>query len=586
MLLLTGCAEGGKRLQPGGVVGSTPDGARKPGMRAGKAGAEAEVMCRVEAHARYAAGVVHELRGEVPEAETNYLASVRADPAHEGLVIQLAHRLLQEKQVTNAIELLTRSAERKDSTGVIHGWLGLALIQAGQTNEAQSAYKCAVERSPHLFMGYHGLAQIQFQAGRPAEAMKVMERAAEASAAPSGLLLDVAEFVAAAERGKLLEPGEGKRRALDLLRRVADAGSSEPILLQRMAEVYKQLGELGRAAEYYQELLNKHGGANPGLRSALRMQLVRLHVASGDHAKASTMLREILDEAPTNPQGYLLLGALATESKDYPEAAAAYEKAILLSPDLEPAYYDLAGIQVALSQAEKALATLEEARARFGRNFQIDFITAVAQRALKQYREALASFAAAEVAAQAADPSRLNHVFYFQVGATHERLAEALAGEGAKSEADRSYAESERAFRRCLELSPDNAEALNYLGYMWAERGVHLEEARGLIERALKLEPDNSAYLDSLAWVLFRQAKPSEALPHMQKAMRLSEQEAAAGSPEEPDATMLDHLGDILAALNRWPEAREAWEKAVKVQPTDEHLQRKLKDARDRPSVP
>ena len=57
-------------------------------------------------------------------------------------------------------------------------------------------------------------------------------------------------------------------------------------------------------------------------------------------------------------------------------------------------------------------------------------------------------------------------------------------------------------------MSPDFSEAMNYLGYMWAERGVNLSRAKELIDKAVKLEPKNAAYPDSLAWVLSSLSSP------------------------------------------------------------------------------
>lgn len=107
------------------------------------------------------------------------------------------------------------------------------------------------------------------------------------------------------------------------------------------------------------------------------------------------------------------------------------------------------------------------------------------------------------------------------------------------------------------ELDPKHAEALNYLGYMWAERGENLAEARVFIERALAVEPDNPAFLDSLAWVLFKQGQAAQALEHQLRSLKLM---------PEPDATLLDHLGDIYAALGRHVEARDAWRQSLEVE--------------------
>ena len=112
----------------------------------------------------------------------------------------------------------------------------------------------------------------------------------------------------------------------------------------------------------------------------------------------------------------------------------------------------------------------------------------------KAYAEALRHFVAAEVIAKATDPSQLNEGFYFQLGAACERKGD--------------YAQAEQYFEKSLKLAPDFAEAMNYLGYMWAEHGMKLGQARELIEKAVKAEPKNAAFLDSLAWVLFKLDQP------------------------------------------------------------------------------
>ena len=132
---------------------------------------------------------------------------------------------------------------------------------------------------------------------------------------------------------------------------------------------------------------------------------------------------------------------------------------------------------------------------------------------------------------------------------------------------NKDFKQAENFFRQSLKLAPDFAQALNYLGYMWAERGENLTEARAMIEQAVKQEPENAAYLDSMAWVLFKLNLPKEALEHQLKALKLQ---------EEPDATLHDHLGDIYAALKQTDKAREQWEKAIAIEPSDA-IQKKLK---------
>lgn len=161
----------------------------------------------------------------------------------------------------------------------------------------------------------------------------------------------------------------------------------------------------------------------------------------------------------------------------------------------------------------------------------------------KEYSEALKHFTEAEIIAKASETNRLDQNFYFQVGATYERQGD--------------LKQAEKYFEKCLELAPDFTEAQNYLGYMWAEHGSRLEQAKELIEKAVAAEPKNAAYLDSMSWVLFKLNQPKDALTYALKAVQLS---------EEPDATVFDHLGDIYAALNQLDKAREAWEKSLSLE--------------------
>ena len=104
-----------------------------------------------------------------------------------------------------------------------------------------------------------------------------------------------------------------------------------------------------------------------------------------------------------------------------------------------------------------------------------------------------------------------------------------------------------------LAADPQNAVTLNYLGYMNADRSVHLEESLAYIRQAVSLEPTNGAYLDSLGWVYFRLGKYDLAEENLTKAsLRM-------GS----DPTVHDHLGDLYQKTGRLKLAAAHWERAV-----------------------
>ena len=124
---------------------------------------------------------------------------------------------------------------------------------------------------------------------------------------------------------------------------------------------------------------------------------------------------------------------------------------------------------------------------------------------------------------------------------------------GAGLERSGRRADAIAAFEQLLERDPNYVPALNYLGYMWAERGEHLDQALVLIRRAVAQEPDNGAYVDSLGWVLFQMGRYNEARQHLEWAAKLV--------PDDP--TILEHLGDLYVVLEDLDRARDSYRQAL-----------------------
>ncbi len=124
----------------------------------------------------------------------------------------------------------------------------------------------------------------------------------------------------------------------------------------------------------------------------------------------------------------------------------------------------------------------------------------------------------------------------------------------------------ERRLRRLIELRPESAQAYNALGYSYADRGIRLNEARELIEKALGLSPDDVFILDSMGWVLYRQGDLEGALAYLEKA------KSKCDDPE-----IAAHLGEVLWALGRKSEAQRVWQEAKKKDPDNEALVETIK---------
>lgn len=507
---------------------------------------ESALLERSRAHAHFAAGVIHDMNSENVAAKENYTQAALRDPGNEDLVLDVSRRLIQARDFENALAVVSRSAKRPDANAAVFARLGLVLAQLGRTEESTLANHTAISRGPRLLAGYQNLFVSSVQARDEESAWDFLQLASRVEDAPPDFLLGLSELYNAIGTQFPTRREPAKTERLRLLNLAAASPSLNSAHLLMLAENLHQAGESDKAAQLYSQLL-KSPTAMPGLRERLHARLSEIYLKAEDREKAAEQLRALVKEDPTNAQAHYFLGALAMDARDPAEAIEHLERALLLNAEFEQAYYDLANAQISAQKAADALATLDKAATKFQPNFVREFLAGVALTHQKAYKEALARFTAAEVIARVSDPKRLTHFFYFQMGAAYERNGQ--------------IKEAEQAFEKCLELQPDFSGALNYLGYMWAERGENLERAQQLIEKALKAEPKSAAYLDSLGWVLFKRGKRAEALEQMRKAIELS---------EEPDATLYDHLGQIEASLGNTEPAREAFEKSLKLEDSAE----------------
>jgi Flp pilus assembly protein TadD len=125
-----------------------------------------------------------------------------------------------------------------------------------------------------------------------------------------------------------------------------------------------------------------------------------------------------------------------------------------------------------------------------------------------------------------------------------------------------------RVMEIAIKLDPHHADALNYLGYSYAERGVNIDQSLSLTKRAVALKPNNGYYIDSLAWALFKSGLFTEALTEIKRAVSL------AGD----DPVLYEHLGDIYAKQRNLSDAREAWLRALELDPSNNKLMDRFRE--------
>ncbi|HSN90226.1 MAG TPA: tetratricopeptide repeat protein, partial [Anaeromyxobacteraceae bacterium] len=418
----------------------------------------------------------------------------------------------------------------------------------------------AAIRIPRDSAGFREMGRALLDRREPSRAAQALRRAVAIDPADAEALRLLGRA-----RQALRRDGEAREHYLAALRLEPEDGET----LQALGEIALRAGDAGGAREWFARRLRVAADL-PGAR----LQLAFAWLDAGLPADALATAREGIAESGPEPRLKLGEGLALQELRRFEEAAAAFAAVRPEAGDLWfAARASLAHVLSRAGRHAEAERALEEPLAarprdprlltmralvldRAGRGKQAQSLLRRALSDLQQggegtalphVAETLASILSragrpedavevlrATLASRPGDPSLL-----YALGAAHERAGRV----------DAAVAQ----MRALLALDPEHADALNFIGYVYAEQGTRLEEAEELIRRALDLRPRSGHILDSLGWVRYRRGDFVAAVELLEKADALS----------GPDPTILDHLGDAYLALSRRAEAAAAWRRAL-----------------------
>jgi len=480
--------------------------------------------------------------------------------------------------------------------------LGGFYFELGEPQKAVEAFEKFQSLQPDTDQGYTTIAEYYQRQGNTAKAIEYLQKAAERDPESVKNLMALASMYTQAKMEK---------DAILIYRKILSL-SGENVAVKR------QLGlSLIDAAEFTEaaEVLNQVVQAVPEDAFAWT-QLGRAYLGSRQYAKAIESLESALKRNPGNPEAQFYLGVSHEQSGNQPEAiriftglldqtqnpsgnyaADAKSNRAVFKQHLASSYQDL-------GEHEKAIAIYEElAREAPAADHQFTFMLINAYRINRQLDKALGlgrsefektpndvalgivyarTLADAGKANQGAeilnrlvkqDPANPDlYVNLSQVYIQGKRYADAervlrraMDQDSDKErfkfqlatvyEHQKDFDRAESLFKEIIAENPDHANALNYIGYMLADRGVRLEEAVGYVERALQLEPNNGAYLDSMGWAMFKLDKLEEAEKYLLRAVE----------NQKNDPVIHDHLGDLYFRTGDLQKAEDYWKRSVAI---------------------
>src|SRR6058998_622253 len=528
---------------------------------------------KADALAHFVEGMAFEENGEQDRALDAYRKVINVDPGQAQLASRVAGLLIQDDDFPQAIDVL-KDAIKANPTDA-GPYQQLAYIYAKYLKKIDQAIDYAnraIALNPGDAEAYQRLVEIEVAAGQEKKALEVLDRATKVRSNDSTFWMHLGKlYVAILFKSDSQPKPDELKKVNDIFKRAAEHAGDDPTILKEVADYYAASQQLKEAIPLYLRVLE----LQPEDANA-REKLATGFILTNQRDKAIEMLEQIIKEHPDKYQPYdLLAQVLDDEARSlqranrieeakakFAKVAANYEQSLLINPNHPGTYLHLAELLLgALRNAARGVQLLAEARRRFPGAPEIVYYLAISQREAKQSQQAVATFEEALHEAQLdQDDDVINAKFYFNYGTAAEQAG--------------LYDKAAELLRRSITLDPANsAEACNYLGYMWADHNMNLDEAETMIRRALESEPNNASYLDSLGWVVFRKGKFDQALSDLLRA---------AKTVERDDPVVFEHIGDTYLKLNRMPEAVEAWQKALTLDPKNKNLAEKVEGTKKR----
>lgn len=511
-------------------------------------------------------GDLYEKSGNFTEAAEMYRKALIYDPSSSDIRRILSNIYLKLGRFNEAAVL---RSEIRDKTPEDYNFIGNCLQYTKDFSGAADFYERSLELDSTQYMPRRYLAALLQTLGNNKEAEKHYRIAVRYSPDRIGSLLDLGAFYMKTQNyGKAIETyseaqvdggtdiriitnlalammAKGDSTAADsLYQKTMQDNWDNPIILQSLLPLFFSIDNI----EYAEKTAARIAEHYPDDPDILRHYAFILF-GNRKFAEAESLFILIDEKGFADSDVYYYLGRLKQFDEEYNLSEKYFREALALEDSLSDAWINLALSVDGQNRYEESLGIMKNALEKVpADSIDILFYTSLIHSRNERYDLARDGYS------RLLESNPDNIQFKFNLAASHERLG--------------NFEMAESYFKEILEVEPDNALSLNYLGYMYAEKGINLEEARTMIEKALTIDPDNGAFLDSYAWVLYKLGKYEEAIVPMNSAIEI----------DQSDAILFDHQGDIYAALNQIDKAVESWENALKLDPDNEEIRSKLKN--------
>jgi tetratricopeptide (TPR) repeat protein len=555
VLVLAGCAG----LAP------TPD-AEDPAATAG-----AEI--RPEAPAEYDVLVAqhHASEGRQAEALAAYQRAAAKDPDSAYLQRLLAESLARSSRLDEAV-VHARRAHELDPDDVATRGLLAQLYRIKREPMAAAAILVDDEGFPLDAEAAFLLYQIQLETGSLEEALGTAEWMVDHD--PDPLRARIALANAYQRLGRPVDAERALRDALEI-----EPGNLR--IYTALARSKRERGDRAGEIAIYREVLDQFPDDHGTLEALAEAQM-----DEDDLDGAIATFLEIERRYPGDHRSLVRLGFLLYEARRFEEASLRFERVLSIDPEEYEIVFFLGISRRRAGQDAEAAVVFEQIPAGHEHYAEARTQIAAIHERAGRYAEAMAEVDLA-LAAEVSRPRQLYRATLLMKSGDFDGAVAYLEALRAEAPDDDElvynlgvlYGEADRIdeaitfMLQALELNPDNASALNYIGYTWAERGEKLDQAEEMIMRAIELRPEDGFIVDSLGWVYYMRARPlvesgkrSQARAYIDRAL---EELMRADDLTGGDPVISEHLGDTYLLDDQRRRALDHFEEALNLGPRE-----------------
>jgi tetratricopeptide (TPR) repeat protein len=516
---------------------------------------------------RMVLGQLYTVKHDAKKAEEQFRTAKAIEPDSEEVVLNLARLYAESGDYDHAAKEIEAVAVA-DRTPKMETALGTAYDQLKRPKDAIAAYQRAVDMEPGDPRTLNALAQALLLDDQLDEALKQYRELAEEDSENAGVLVHIGEILR--RQGKYEDALATIRKARKIKPEDLEAGYNEGLLLD-------VLGRYDEAAAAYEKMVELTSHANGAYkedeksnRAIFLERLGMVYHEQNKTAEAIATYQKLIDMGGESAvRGYQYQVDTWRDARQFDKAVEVARKAVEANPRNRELKLMLAGELTDLGKTEEGLAMAKGLLANTADDRPVWL--ALGQMCVRAHRwkEAEEAFNRTEALTTKTDEKR-----------AREERTTLLFMRGESAERQKHFEPAEQFFRQALDLDPESAMTLNYLGYMMADKGKQLPEALKMIRKAVELEPMSGAYLDSLGWVYFKMGQYELAEENLRRAVER----------DSSDPTVHDHMGELYAKTGRIRLAAAQWEislaqfaksAAADVDPAEvAKVQKKLESAR------